>query len=59
MFTLEQIRSLTPKELERRIYALAADAGAFSVPEVQAIVKKVYLRRSDERDLDYGTEVHR
>jgi hypothetical protein len=59
MFTLEQIRSWTPKELERRVYALAADAGAFSVPEVQAIMKKVYLRRTDERDHDYGTKVHR
>lgn len=54
MFTLTQIRSWTPRELERRIYALDRDAGAFSVPEVQAIVKKIYHRHPDEKDHDYG-----
>ena len=57
MFTLTQIRSWSPRELELKIFALDRDAGAFSVPEVQAIVKKLYGRRNpDEKDQDYGTE---
>lgn len=54
MFTLEEIRSWSPNELERRVYALAPDAGGFSVPEVQAIVKKLYGRSTQERDPSYG-----
>lgn len=54
MFTLEQIRSWSPKEIERRVNALAKDAGGFSVPEVQAIVAKFYGRPVDEKDRIYG-----
>lgn len=55
MFTLDQIRSWTSQELERRVYALAPDAGRFSVLEVQAIVQKLYERRASAKDLSYGT----
>lgn len=55
MFTLTQIRSWTTKELERRVYALAPDAGGFSVPAVQAIVKKMATHHPDEKDKSYGS----
>ena len=53
MFTVEQVRAWTPKELERRVYALAPDAGGFSVPVVQAIVKKLHGPQP-QRDPTYG-----
>lgn len=54
MFTLDEIRTWTPRELERRVYALAPDAGGFSVPEVQAIVQKLYAQAVDKKDPSYG-----
>lgn len=54
MFTIEQIRSWTPRELEQRVFALDPDAGEFSVPVVQAIVKKLYGQSERARDPLYG-----
>jgi hypothetical protein len=54
VITNQEINSLSAKELESRIFALADDAGAFTIPQVRMIITKML---SEDYTMDISEEL--